>query len=398
MTKILPRYIRKEILPPFVLSLCVFTLVLFMQNALELSNLIITKGVAPSNIARIILYTLPPTLWLTLPISFLTANLTALSRFSSDNEVVAMNSLGIGMGNFLRPVMTLGFLLFLITFAVGALAIPWGRTSLNQLVYRIFQESATAGIEPRVFNDTFSDLVIFAEDVERRKNILRNVLITDYRGELPETIYAQTGVIHSNPDSLTHTLTLQNGAVHQYNVLKGRYRLIHFEEYQLSLVTDVAPVVYSMSLTEKTYHEMSLAELRRASQVGESEKTRSFQFHYYEKFALPFSCIIFGLVALPLGTRFHRSGKMVGFSWSLVIVFCYYLLLGAGRHFGTENLLPAMLAVWLPNLVFGLAGTYALFQASRKIPEDRGFLDGTYGLWHTFQRIVKQAFQKPTGK
>ncbi len=391
MRRILPRYIRKEILPPFALSLCVFTLVLFMQNALELSNLIITKGVAPSNIARIVLYTLPPTLWLTLPISFLTASLTALSRLSSDNEVIAMNSLGIGLGSFLRPVMTLGVLLFLLTFAVGALAIPWGRTSLNQLVYRIFQESATAGIEPKVFNDTFSDLVIFADDVERGKNILRNVLITDYRGELPETIYAQSGIIHSNPDSLTHSLTLHNGAVHQYNARKGQYRLIHFQEYQLSLVTDVAPVVYSMSLGEKTYHEMTLAELRKAAQEGEPVKARSFQLHYYEKFALPFSCIIFGLVALPFGTRFQRSGKMIGFSWSLVIVFCYYLLLGAGRHFGTENLLPPLLAIWLPNLVFGLIGIYALFRASREIPQDRGFLDGTYGLRHAFRRIVKPA-------
>ncbi|NOY53273.1 MAG: LPS export ABC transporter permease LptF [Deltaproteobacteria bacterium] len=398
MKRILPRYIQKEILPPFVLSLGIFTLVLFMQNALELSNLIITKGVALSNIARIVLYTLPPTLWFTLPISFLTANLTALSRLSADNEVVAMNSLGIGMGSFVRPVMTLGILLFCLTFAVGALAVPWGRISLNQLVYRIFQESATAGIEPRVFNDSFTDLVIFADGVDREKDQLQHVLITDYRGALPETIYAQSGIIHSNPGKLTHTLTLHNGAVHQYDARKGRYRLIHFEEYQLSLVTDVAPVVYSMSLGEKTYHEMSLAELRQASRAGNPAERRDFQLHYYEKFALPFSCIIFGLVALPFGTRFRRSGKMIGFSWSLVIVFGYYLLLGAGRHFETTNMLSPMIAVWLPNVVFGGIGITALIRTSRRIPEDRGFLDETNGLWHTFLHTTRRILRKPSGK
>jgi lipopolysaccharide export system permease protein len=386
MAKIIPRYIRKEVLPPLALSLSVFTLVLFMQNALELSNLIISRGVAPTQVAKIILYTLPSILWLTIPMAVLTANLTALGRLSADNEVIAMNSLGIGLGNFVRPVFQVGVVLFIVTFLIGAFVVPWGRSSLNLLIYRIFRENATAGIEAKVFNDTFSDLVIYTNKVDPKKNTLHDIMIADYRSDPPETIYARTGIIRSAKKTLSHSLTLIDGSVHQYDAKNGRYRLISFQQYQLSLTTNVSPIVYSLSLSEKNPKEMRLSELRELSKTAPPAEATVFQLHYYERFALPFSCVIFGLLAVPLGIRFRRSGKLIGFSWSLLIVFLYYLILGAGRHFASESLFPPILAAWLPNIAFGATGLYLLMNVSRKIPTEGGGLYGIQKLRERFRR------------
>jgi lipopolysaccharide export system permease protein len=371
MPKIIQRYIRHEILPPFFLSLWVFTLVLFMENALDLGDLVITRGVKFVNILNLILYTLPSLLWLSIPMGFLMAVLTGLGRLSMDNEIIAMHSLGIGNTSFLKPVLTLGLLLFLLCFVIGSVGVPWGRSSLNLLVYRILQESATAGIEPKAFNDQFADLIIYAENVSPEENALGEIIISDYRSDFPETIIAKMGKIETNPKTLTNTLTLSEGSVHQYEAEMGRYRLIRFEEYALSLSTDSESGNRLVDLSEENPAEMTLSRLKKLSNSKDPVAARTFKIHYQEKFSLPFSCIVFGLFSIPLGIRFKRSGKAIGFSSSLLIVFFYYILLGIGRNFGSQGVIPAQLAPWLPNLTFGFLGVYLFFQTSRKIPKEQ---------------------------
>lgn len=368
MPRIIQRYIRNEIVPPFLLSLFVFTLVLFMQNILDLSDMILTRGVRLSSFFYIVLYTLPSLLWFSIPMAFLMATLIGLGRLSSDNEIIAMHSLGIGKSAFVRPVLGMGAVLFLLCFAIGAVGVPWGRSSLNMLVYRIFKESATAGIQPRTFNDRFSDLVIYADKVSRKKNTLQRVIIADYRGELPETIVARSGTIRTDPKTPANTLSLMNGSVHQFDPKNGRYRQIHFDQYSLSLSTDAGPALYSMNMLERNPAEMTLSELKKAAGMEQTERARRFHIHYQEKFALPFSCIVFGLFSIPFGIRIRKSGKFSGFSWSLLVFFLYYILLGTGRNLGSKGMIPAALAAWLPNIVFGLTGAALLLQASRRVP------------------------------
>ncbi len=371
MHSIIQKYIRYEILPPFFLALSVFTLVLFMENALNLGDMVITRGVSFVNILNLILYTLPSLLWLSIPMGFLMAVLTGLGRLSMDNEIIAMHSLGIGNTSFLKPVLTLGFLLFLLCFVIGSVGIPWSRSSLNILIYRILQESATAGIQPNTFNDQFPDLIIYAKSVSPEENTLREIIISDYRGDFPETIIAKMGKIETNPKTLTNTLTLSEGSVHQYEANVGRYRLIRFKEYSLSLSTDSGSANRLMDLSEKNPAEMTLSRLKQLSNSENPAVARTFKIHYQEKFSIPFSCLVFGLFSIPLGVRFKRSGNAIGFSASLLIVFFYYILLGIGRNFGSQGVIPAQLAPWLPNLIFGLLGVYLFFQTSRKIPKEQ---------------------------
>ncbi len=388
MPRTIQKYIRNEILSPFLFSLSVFTLVLFMQNALELSDMIIARGVNVAKLLQIILYMLPSLLWLSIPMAFLMATLIGLGRLSTDNEIIAMHSLGIGRLMFVRPVLTMGFFLFILCFAIGILGIPWGRSSMNQVIFQTLQESATSGIQENIFNDRFKDLVIYSERVNPRTHTLHKVIIADYRGEFPETILAQTGRIHTNPGTLVKTLSLSKGSVHQFNAKEGRYRLIHFREYSLSLSSDVESTKFVLDMSEKNPADMSLAELQTEATSGDPEERRRFQLHYHEKFALPFSCIVFGLFSIPFGIRFKKSSKFIGFFWSLLIIFLYYILLGVGRNIGTEGLIPPGLAAWLPNLTFGLLGSYLLFQSSKRIPKGQGSRRKSIRIKETIQRLL----------
>lgn len=387
MPRIIQRYIRNEIIASFTLSISVFTLVLFMQNALDLSDMIITRNVKLTNLLLIVLYTLPSLLWLSIPMAFLMASLTGIGRLSMDNEVIAMHSLGIGTMSFLRPVLILGCILFALSFSIGSVGVPWGRSSMNHLIYRILQESATAGIQANTFNDRFTELVIYAGGVNPGESSLQKVIIADYRGDFPETITALNGTIRTNPLTMANTLHLTRGSVHQYDSEQQRYRLIQFQEYIVSLSTDVEASKRLSLMQEKEPAEMTPNELKEAAASEDPSKSRVFRIHYQEKFSLPFSCIVFGILSIPISIRLRKSGSFIGLSWSLLIVFLYYILLGAGRKLGSEGFIHPILAAWLPNTVFGMSGIYFLVNASRKIPAGRGGIDS--GLSRIRNKIMK---------
>jgi lipopolysaccharide export LptBFGC system permease protein LptF len=113
---------------------------------------------------------------------------------------------------------------------------------------------------------------------------------------------------------------------------------------------------------------MTLPELRAAMTNGDPALSRRLRIQFHEKFAISFSCVIFGLFSIPLGIRLKRTGRFIGLSWSLLVIFFYYILLGISRNLGYEGTLNPGLAAWLPNLFFFLTGAVLFFQTSRRIP------------------------------
>jgi lipopolysaccharide export LptBFGC system permease protein LptF len=66
------------------------------------------------------------------------------------------------------------------------------------------------------------------------------------------------------------------------------------------------------------------------------------------------------LIAVPFATGAGRRNVFVGVAASLSIFFAYYLLQQLGFAYGQAGSLPAWLAAWLPNLVFGVAGLWMM--------------------------------------
>src|SRR3989338_2024883 len=81
-----------------------------------------------------------------------------------------------------------------------------------------------------------------------------------------------------------------------------------------------------------------------------------------EKIALAFSCFIFVLLGSSLAIITRRRQKSVNFGMAFIIVGIYYLLLMAAEALSLQGYLEPILAMWLPNIIFGLIGTILTFR------------------------------------
>jgi len=363
MPSTLYRYLAKEILPPFLLGLVVFTGLLLMGRMLKLADMVVSKGVPLGEVSLLIFYLLPNFAAITIPMALLLAVLLAFSRLSADSEIVAIKASGISLYRLLPPVVLLAAAAYLLTAFNALYLLPKGNVAFKELLYHVIQGRVSLSLKEQVFNTSLPGLLIYIDKNDEERGTLSGVMIQDERNPREvATIFAKNGSLVMDEKDRKLRLHLSEGSIHQQRQ-KGVYRRLDFQEYNLSI--DLASTAKSF---EKSEIDMSLAEIRQNLRKGgfSRKMTTEMGIELHRRFAFPFACFIFAIVAVPLGIHNRRSGKAAGFSLSIAALLFYYIVQSLGKTLGEKAILPLMVAVWLPNIIFLSGGIYLFVKAARE--------------------------------
>jgi lipopolysaccharide export system permease protein len=379
MPNTIDRYLIREIALPFLFILLVLTFVLLMGRILQLMDLMVNKGVLFSDIALLILYLMPSFLVFTLPISLLFAIMMALGRLSMDNEITVLKASGVGLLQLARPVLLLGLVCFALTALTSYVLAPRGNSAAKTLLLDAARHKVTLGIKEKVFNDDFTGILLYADKAPVSGDYLEGVLISDQRlGTEPSTIIARRAYLISDPGSLTVALRLEGGSIHTVDRDLKNYRKMDFALYDVKL--DLGSAMGDGSSNRKVSTEMSAREIMERLRGGslKEEDRRELAIELHKKLSIPASCLVFAILAVPLGIRRQRSAKSHGFTVALIVILSFYLLRLSGEALAETGRLHVVLGVWLPILLYGSFGAILFFLVYREIPLRR--------LWSDFRR------------
>jgi LPS export ABC transporter permease LptG len=105
----------------------------------------------------------------------------------------------------------------------------------------------------------------------------------------------------------------------------------------------------------------------------------------HKKFSIPAACLVFGLVALPLGFGQRSAGRSSAFAQSIAVIAVYYVIQNLGEEGAANGKLAPWVAMWLPNVLLLVAGLVLL---GRRNSDRRGVLPGLVGwLLHPLDRL-----------
>lgn len=352
-TTILGRYIFREMLVPFLVSLGVFTFVLLMARITELTDLVINRGVGLDVVGLLLLYNLPYLFVFTVPMATLLGVLLAFLRLSSDNEITVMKASGVSLWQMLPPVAALAIITWLVSWALAMWALPWGNYQFSNLLLSTARSKTELALRERVFMDSFPGLLIQVSRMPGN-GVLENIFIVDERDPQKEsTIIAKSGQLFPITDNKL-TLRLFDGSIHNVNKQLNSAQTATFDSYDLSINM---PQSATRNKDNKSEKEMYLKEL-----LAELEKHKpnspmynALQMELQKMFALPLGCLIMALIGLPLGIH-SRGGRSWGVAVAAMVFVVYYILLSSAWSFGAIGVYPPVIGVWVPNLVFAVLG------------------------------------------
>lgn len=427
--KILKRYVIKEVAAPFILGIVFFTFVILTNQLFRQSEVLIAYGLKWSVFGKLILNLLPSILAFIAPMAFLVAILIGYGRLASDNEILAMRASGVSLNFIIVPMLILALLLSLGLMAFNWAMLPRVNLRVIDTLYslqfsaltnlrpgRFYDEFETSnidlnlyfakrtidgnaaekypgsdqtlgGVNLKVSTTTEAYLDQKAEASGRSTQKFRPVteegtgeqLVSDEEAlqkieelaapkKAKETVVlvAETGKIEAITDERSIRMTLNHGSLQMLDWSKPEENVVfHFEKFTKYFRPEIIDTVDGQYM--KGRKEMTVPELSRAMSdpVLKSSDRNLYKNEFYQRFSLPFSCLAFALLGIPLAIIFRPGSKAYGFALSFGLIMVYFMLLKWGTSLGKEGHAMAPLAIFSPNLVLGVLGAALLLKARR---------------------------------
>ncbi len=363
--RILTRYILGEILFLTVLGCALFTFILFMPQLPQTLEVVVRSSSTWMDVAEVFLFTLPNLFKFTIPMAVLWGVLLGLSRLAADSEIIAMRASGLGIGYFVRVASIVAAAGTLLGLANTLWLAPRANQAIIEMEQALETSQASYVIQPRVFHEEFKNFVLYVQDVRSGAGAAnwREVFMADVSNPVNPVITtaASATVVNDNQQELI--MRLRDGLRDETVADEpGQSNISTFSTTDLPLALNPTSDVHLGRLDTALYAMPINVLFERTHQLAGKPDAKRYQIEMHNRFALPMSCLVLMLMAVPLGADSRRGGKSAGVVLTILLAFVYYFLSATGTALGHQSKLPAFVAVWTANFVFGGMGVFLLWQ------------------------------------
>jgi LPS export ABC transporter permease LptF/LPS export ABC transporter permease LptG len=349
--RILDRYIVREVFRHALLGLAVFTFVFFVPQLVRLMALFVRHTGSGWQILELFLCLFPGVFTFTLPMAVLIGVLLGLGRMSADSEIIALTALGIGRRRILLPVGVLAAAGALVTLCMtlwlGPIAVNRYRTLETDLI----ASQVSFAVQPRVFDERFPKLVLYVNDVSASGTQWHGVFLAEAGGESGSQLtLAENAIVIGEPKEGKLELHLRGGTTHEFSRDDpDRYSVTAFGQSDWPIEANgLAPAQpRELSNSERSLRE--LIDLNRSD-------WREARVELHRRLAFPAACLVFALVAVPLGAQPRRGGRAAGSLLAVIIIASYYLLTVIGAGLARQSVLPPSIGIWGADILLAILG------------------------------------------
>jgi len=306
-----------------------------------------------------------------LPLALLFGVLVAFGQFAANSEVRAARALGVSLAQLAAPVFVLALAASALTYVLLNREEPAARRRLVEVAARVAGRGGL--IQPGVLSalDRAGERLVLV-DAREPDGRLRGVFVSDRTDPArPFVVTARDGEFALDAATRTAHLQLRDGEIQLESARAGAERAQRIAFRGLDYAFDVSAV----KLLSKRFRPRELSEeelragiARLATQpLGASDAsapTRAdYEIQLHRRRALPLAPLVFVALAVPLALAQARGGRSRGALLCAAIAIAYYVALSAAETVAEKRMVPAALALWLPNALFGALALWRLWRA-----------------------------------
>ncbi|MBI9100801.1 MAG: LptF/LptG family permease [Spirochaetales bacterium] len=407
-------YLISEYIFSFFVSFMFFFFVFFINHMILMAEEVLSKDVPLGQVLLLIFYSLPSIVSFSLPFAALVGALMAVGRFSSDNEVLAMQASGITTLRLFSPIVLFSLVLTFSTFMFNDYFIPMSTIKFTQLYREVLFSNPALELEPysikyyqdsiivtgNVSGENISEILIIDKDVDKNRRIILAEEASLIRSDLEDGVISlklDQVVSHTTPRKIKTEYDYFSAREMVYNILlkditvsmrnpgpremstRDVYAQIQEKRSEFQVKIDNRDRIvfneslkvanaYAFLIEERSQlnHQMEKPEItdfinqlnQSVNKVIHDRSLQIYELEFQKKLSLPFACLAFVVLAFPLGLYTKRSGRTVGFGIGVLVSVLYYGMLFAGQTLGFQIFLSPFLSMWLPNFIIFAAGIF----------------------------------------
>jgi LPS export ABC transporter permease LptF/LPS export ABC transporter permease LptG len=357
---ILDNMILRDYAVYLVMILTTFLILALVFTFFELLTDIVRNKASFILLVEYLLNLSPSLIYLMAPMSVLLAVLITFGLLEKSSELTAMKATGFSIYRATLPVIILSGAFAVGLFIFDQAYIP--HTNRRQEILR----NEIKGKPPQTYLQA-----------DRKWIFGENNQIYYYQLFDPDTNrFGGLSVFEFDPATFQLTRRIHAEGAHWEPGLKtwvfenGWVRSLSgasIQEYRTFDVATFKELREDPGYFKKEVHqsqEMNYEELSRYIQDLQQSgfETVRLKVQLQKKLAYPLITLVMAVLAVPFATRGRRGGALTGVATALGIAIVYWVTAGLFEAMGNANQMPALLAAWVPDLIFALAGGYLLLR------------------------------------
>ncbi|HMB01453.1 MAG TPA: LptF/LptG family permease [Spirochaetota bacterium] len=363
-------YVFRQCIWPFLIGAVFFTIVLILPKVPNLVQLTVEKSTPLHITLQLFLYTVPFTAAITVPMGLLFGILMAFGNLSANFEIIAMRSNGISVVSIFIPVAVLSIITTYLMFLLINYGLPVTNYRWKVLHRHIVHSNPGILLDKKIFTKlpNTPNQKLASYDISS-DGILDSVFIYENNQDNNKIkiTYAETGELYNNDlNSPLINLRLKNGRTLELGWENfKKMQNLEYDVFDMYIINDIKKI----GDVRKGYREMPYSDIWKEIRfkLARGQKIAPHTWvEFHKKFSLPLACIIFALIAMPLGISFIRSGRGISFGSAIIIIFAYYIFMTLGETLGTKKIISPHLSMWLPNIVIFMCGAVIFFIRARE--------------------------------
>lgn len=355
---LLDRYIIKQLTPTFIFSIAICSIVSELIGiSFEQIGFALEENLPLKIVSYIHLLKLPAFICVALPFALLIATISSYTKLSNRNEIIALQSVGVSLYRLIIPSLATACIFTVIMFVFQELIIPptnyqaamilekqldIDRTQLPKYNKKdiVYQELENYKSEK------YLQLLFFAECFDGQK--MKNITLLMFRHrKLKQIIIARS----AEWDEQKQQWELFSGRI---DALSNQNTYISSDDFeQLSL--KLTRKIFDYANHHRDNREMNIIDLYNRLAIikhtGNTRQNRELKISIQERYAAPFSCIVFTLLGSALGISSKTKASYNSFGIAAIVIFVYYSTQFLSTALSVAETIPIFLGVWFPNLV-----------------------------------------------
>jgi len=363
--RILDEYVVREFLTTFFMVLCGFVMLMLVFTFFELIGDILRNHPALSIVGAYLINLTPSMLYQIAPLAVLIAVLVTFGVLNRNSELIAMKATGISLYRLVVPIVSIAAILSISLFLFDQYYLPQANRRQEAL------RSIIKGRPPQTFLHPEQKWIFGQQRPGEPGRIFYYQFFDPDQNE-----FANLSLFEFNPTTFELSRRVFATRV-TWDPDKGQWRFLNgwqreMQGANITTYSDFKEITFSEIHEEPGYfkkenlqsQEMNFGQLDHyISDLKQSGfDTMRLRVALWRKLAYPLIAIVMAILAVPFALSMGRRGSLTGIAVAIAVALAYYVVDGLFGAMGNVNYLPAALAAWSADILFGLVGGYLLLR------------------------------------
>jgi lipopolysaccharide export system permease protein len=282
------------------------------------------------------------------------------SKLANNTEIVAILSSGVSFGRFLRPYWIGASIIAVIMFIMGMFIVPNASKGYNEFKYEYLKKGKQDRVTSNIFNQLNENDFIYVSSFDPARQIGYNFTFEHFNAQNQLDYKISAANIRWVPKDSIYRLTsyAKRKIGEEREVVETKRRLDTLFTFKIDDLTPVSYIAETKNLFELN-NFIAVQRKKGASNIN------AYVLVKYKRWALPIAAFILTIIGVAVSSIKRRGGMGINLAFGMGVAFIYIFF---DKVFGTlaeQSGFSPLMAVLLPNLLFGVLGIYLLMKARR---------------------------------